>query len=63
MALDEDRAGNRKGNGPENRAILCKFSVKLLGNASPKNAVDRERKRAGWFDAFARSAIGKMRLL
>ncbi|MFN7268431.1 MAG: hypothetical protein ACK5UA_05435 [Cereibacter sp.] len=63
MALDEDRAGNRKGNGPENRAILCKFSVKLLGNASPKNAVDRERKRTGRFDGVARSAIGQMRLL
>jgi predicted transposase YbfD/YdcC len=45
--FNEDRARNRKNNGPENRAILCKFSLNLFRNARPNIPVSRKRKLGG----------------
>ena len=61
VTFDEDRARNRKDNGPANLAILRRLALNLLRTARPKLAVSRKRKRAGWSDAFARSIIGQMR--
>lgn len=61
MAFDEDRARNRKDNGPENLAILRKLTLNLLRTARPDLPVRRKRKRSGWSDPFARSVIGQMR--
>jgi predicted transposase YbfD/YdcC len=61
MAFDEDRARNRKDNGPENLTILRKLTLNLLRKARPKLPISRKRKRAGWSDDFARSIIGQMR--
>ena len=61
VTFDEDRARNRKDNGPANLAILRKLTLNLLRTARPKLPVSRKRKRAGWSDDFARSVIGQMR--
>lgn len=61
MTFDEDRARNRKDNGPENLSILRKLTLNLLRKARPKLPVSRKRKRAGWSDNFARTIIGQMR--
>jgi predicted transposase YbfD/YdcC len=61
VTFDEDRARNRKDNGPENLAILRRLTLNLLRTARPKLSVSRKRKRSGWSDAFARSVIGQMR--
>ena len=61
VTFDEDRARNRKDNGPENLAILRKLTLNLLRKARPKLPVSRKRKRAGWSDDFARTIIGQMR--
>ena len=61
VTFDEDRARNRKDNGPENLTILRKLTLTLLRTARPKLPVPRKRKRAGWSDTFARSVIGQMR--
>lgn len=61
MEFDEDRARNRKDNGPENLTILRKLTLNLLRRARPKLPVSRKRKRAGWSDHFARTIIGQMR--
>lgn len=61
MTFDEDRARNRKDNGPENLAILRKLSLNLLQKARPKLPVSRKRKRAGWSNDFAKSILGQMR--
>lgn len=61
VTFDEDRARNRKDNGPENLAILRKLTLNLLRTARPKLPISRKRKRSGWSDAFARSIIGQMR--
>lgn len=61
VTFDEDRARNRKDNGPENLAILRKLTLNLLRTARPGLPVARKRKRSGWSDAFARSIIGQMR--
>lgn len=53
VICDEDRAGNRKDNGPENPAIPRKLTLNLLQMARPKTPVSRKRKRAGWSDDFA----------
>ena len=61
MAFDEDRARNRKDNGPENLTILRKLTLNLLRSARPNIPVSRKRKRAGWSDTLARTIIGQMR--
>jgi predicted transposase YbfD/YdcC len=61
VTFDEDRARNRRDNGPENLAILRRLSLNLLNKARPKMSAARKRKRAGWSDAFARTIIGQMR--
>jgi predicted transposase YbfD/YdcC len=61
VTFDEDRARNRKDNGPENLPILRRLTLNLLCKALPKLPVSRKRKRAGWSDPIARSIIGQMR--
>jgi predicted transposase YbfD/YdcC len=61
VTFDEDRARNRRDNGPENLAILRRLTLNLLNRARPKMSVGRKRKRSGWSDAFARTIIGQMR--
>ena len=61
MSFDEDRARNRKDNGPENLSILRKLTLNILRKARPKLPVSRKRKRAGWSDDFAKSILGQMR--
>ena len=61
MEFDEDRARNRKDNGPENLTILRKLTLNLLRKTRPNLPVSRKRKRAGWSDDFAKSIIGQMR--
>jgi predicted transposase YbfD/YdcC len=60
-AFDEDRARNRRDHGPENLAILRKLALNVLRTARPDISIRRKRKRSGWSDAFARSALGQMR--
>lgn len=60
-AFNEDRARNRKDNGPENLALLRKLTLNVMRRARPKLGVSRKRKRAGWSDDFARTIIGQMR--
>ncbi len=61
VSFDEDRARNRRDNGPENLAILRRLTLNLINKARPRMSVSRKRKRAGWSDAFARTIIGQMR--
>jgi len=61
VTFDEDRARNRKNNGPENLAILRKLALNVLNRARPELSIRRKRKRSGWSDPFARSILGQMR--
>lgn len=61
VTFDEDRARNRRDNGPENLAILRRRTLNLLNKARPRMSLARKRKRSGWSDAFARTIIGQMR--
>ncbi|MFC7478690.1 ISAs1 family transposase [Dankookia sp. GCM10030260] len=61
VGFDEDRAKNRRDNGPENLAILRKLALNLLHTARPDISIRRKRKRSGWSDDFAKSVIGQMR--
>lgn len=61
MEFNEDRARNRKDNGPENLSILRKLTLNLLRKARPNLPISRKRKRAGWSDDFAKSILGQMR--
>ena len=61
VTFDEDRARNRRDNGPENLAILRRLTLNLLNKARPRMSLARKRKRSGWSDAFARTIIGQMR--
>ena len=61
VTFDEDRARNRRDNGPDNLAILRRLTINLLRKARPSLPVSRKRKRSAWSDEFARSIIGQMR--
>jgi predicted transposase YbfD/YdcC len=61
VALGEDRARNRKDNGPENLAILRKIALNLLQTHPEKASINRKIKRAGWENAFLFSLLANMR--
>jgi len=61
VGFDEDRARNRRDNGPENLATLRKLALNVLRSARPDISIRRKRKRSGWSDDFARSVLGQMR--
>lgn len=61
VVFDEDRARNRKDNGPENLALLRKLALNLLRSHPDKASLRRKVKRAGWDDAFLLSLFTHMR--
>jgi predicted transposase YbfD/YdcC len=61
VALNEDRARNRKDHGPENLSILRKLALNLLREHPDTASIRRKIKRAGWDDAFLLSIIAHMR--
>jgi predicted transposase YbfD/YdcC len=61
VVFDEDRARNRKGNGPQNLAILRKFALNLLRSHPHKASIRRKIKHAGWNDEFLLSLLAQMR--
>jgi predicted transposase YbfD/YdcC len=61
VVFDEDRARNRKDNGPENLAILRKLALNMLRTHPDKASIRRKIKRAGWDDAFLLDMLAQMR--
>ena len=61
VGFDEDRARNRRDNGPENLTTLRKLALNMLRTARPDISIRRKRKRSGWSDDFARTILGQMR--
>jgi predicted transposase YbfD/YdcC len=61
VIFDEDRARNRKGNGPQNLAILRKLALNLLRSHPHKSSIRRKIKHAGWNDDFLLSLLAQMR--
>ena len=61
VVFDEDRARNRKDNGPENLAIVRKLALNMLRTHPDKASIRRKIKRAGWDDAFLLSMLAQMR--
>src|SRR5438046_4722576 len=52
VVFDEDRARNRKDNGPGNLAILRKLALNMLRTHPDKASTRRKITRAGWANAF-----------
>jgi predicted transposase YbfD/YdcC len=61
VVFAEDRARNRKDNGPENLAILRKLALNMLRSHPYEASIRRKIKRAGWDDAFLLTMLGQMR--
>lgn len=61
VVFDEDRARNRKDNGPENLAILRKLALNMVRSHPDKASLRRKVKRAGWDNAFLFSMLAQMR--
>lgn len=61
VVFDEDRARNRKDNGPENLAILRKLALNMLRSHPYKASIRRKIKRAGWDDTFLLTMLAQMR--
>lgn len=52
VTMDEDRATNRRDNGPQNLALLRRLALNLVRLDTSKGSVKGKRKRAGWDNAF-----------
>ncbi len=52
VTMNEDRATNRKDNGPQNSALLRRLALNLARLEPSKGSVKGKRKRAGWDNAF-----------
>lgn len=61
VVFDEDRARNRKDNGPENLAILRKLALNILRSHPSTASIRRKIKRCGWEDSFLLSMLAQMR--
>jgi predicted transposase YbfD/YdcC len=61
VIFDEDRARNRKDNGPENLAILRKLALNVLRSHPSTASIRRKIKRCGWEDRFLLSMLAQMR--
>jgi predicted transposase YbfD/YdcC len=61
VVFDEDRARNRKDNGPENLAILRKLALNVLRSHPSTASIRRKIKRCGWEDTFLLSMLAQMR--
>lgn len=61
VIFDEDRARNRKDNGPENLAILRKLALNVLRSHPSTASIRRKIKRCGWEDSFLLSMLAQMR--
>ncbi len=61
VVFEEDGARNRKGNGPQNLAILRKLALNLLRAEPSTGSIRRKIKRAGWQDNFLLSLLAQMR--
>jgi predicted transposase YbfD/YdcC len=61
VVFNEDRARNRKDNGPENLAILRKLALNMLRSHPDKASIRRKIKHAGWDDTFLLSMLAQMR--
>jgi hypothetical protein len=49
LAFREDESRIRKGNGPENSAVLRHIALNLLRREdTPKLSIRAKRKKAGW---------------
>lgn len=61
VVFDEDRARNRRDNGPENLAILRKLALNILRSHPNKASIRRKIKHAGWDNTFLLSMLAQMR--
>jgi predicted transposase YbfD/YdcC len=61
VVFEEDKARNRKDNGPQNLAILRKLALNILRTDQTNASIRRKVKRAGWDDAFLIHLLAHMR--
>jgi predicted transposase YbfD/YdcC len=62
VVMDEDRARNRKDNGPANLAVLRRLALNIAtAHPDKKTSLRRKILRAGWDDTFLFDLIRHMR--
>lgn len=61
VVFAEDDNRSRKGNGPENLAILRRLALNLLRSHPDRASMRLKSKRAGWDNAFLLGLISQMR--
>lgn len=61
VVFEEDRSRVRKGNAPENLAILRKLALNILRTHPAKISMRQKINRAAWSEPFLISLLGHMR--
>lgn len=59
VTINEDQARNRKGNGPQNLALLRRLALNLAKLEPSKGSMKGKFKRAGWSNAFLTSLLAQ----
>ncbi len=59
VTMNEDRARNRCGNGPENLAMLRRLALNLAKLEPSRGSMKGKLKRAGWDDRFLDSLLAQ----
>lgn len=57
VVMNEDKARNRKDNGPENMALLRQLARSIINTDKAKGSNRLKFKRAGWDNKFLKSLI------
>ena len=60
VTMDEDRARNRKDNGPENLGILRHFALNLISKEPGKFSKRRKFNKAAWNNAYLLKLIAQI---
>ena len=61
VAMGEDAARNRVGDGPQNLSLLRKLALNIIKANDDKGSIKGKIKRAGWDDAFLTKLFAHMR--
>ncbi len=58
--MNEDRARNRKDNGPQNLAVLRHMALNLVRQERSKGSLAKKLRRAAWNDSFLATVLGQI---
>ena len=60
VTMNEDRARNRKDNGPENLGVLRHMALNLIRSETSNGSLPKKLRRAAWSDSFLARVLAQI---